>query len=36
VFVLNPAGQITYVEYVPEVTSHPNYDAALQALKAAA
>jgi thioredoxin-dependent peroxiredoxin len=36
VFVVNPAGQITYTEYVPEVTNHPNYDAALQALKAAA
>jgi thioredoxin-dependent peroxiredoxin len=36
VFVVNAAGQITYVEYVPEVTNEPNYDAALAALKAAA
>jgi thiol peroxidase len=36
VFVLDKAGKITYVEYVPEVASHPNYDKALEALKAAA
>ena len=36
VFVLDKNGQITYAEYVPEVTSHPNYDKALAALKAAA
>ena len=36
VFVVDKAGKITYVEYVPEVTNHPNYDAALEALKAAA
>ena len=36
VFVVDKAGKITYVEYVPEVTSHPNYDKALAALKAAA
>jgi thiol peroxidase len=36
VFVVDKAGTIAYVEYVPEVTSEPNYDAALQALKAAA
>lgn len=36
VFVVDKSGAITYAEYVPEVTSHPNYDAALQALKAAA
>ncbi len=35
VFVVDSAGTITYAEYVPEVTSHPNYDAALAALKAA-
>src|SRR5207248_3802771 len=34
VFVLDKGGKITYAEYVPEVTSHPNYDAALAALKA--
>ena len=27
-------GKITYVEYVKDVPSHPNYDAALKALKA--
>ena len=36
VFVVDKNNKITYVEYVPEVTSHPNYDAALAALKAAA
>jgi thiol peroxidase len=35
VFVVDKNNKITYVEYVPEVTSHPNYDAALAALKAA-
>jgi thiol peroxidase len=34
VFVLDKNDRITYVEYVPEVTSHPNYDAALAAVKA--
>jgi thiol peroxidase len=36
VFVVDKNGKITYVEYVPEVTSHPNYDAAISALQAAA
>ena len=36
VFVLDKAGKVAYAEYVPEVTSHPNYDAALAALQAAA
>jgi thiol peroxidase len=36
VFVVDKSGTITYAEYVPEVTSEPNYDAALKALKAAA
>jgi thiol peroxidase len=35
VFVVDKNGVITYAEYVPEVTTHPNYDAALAALKAA-
>lgn len=35
VFVVDKSNKITYVEYVPEVTSEPNYDAALAALKAA-
>jgi thioredoxin-dependent peroxiredoxin len=36
VFVVDKGGTITYAEYVPEVTSHPNYDAALAAVKAVA
>jgi thiol peroxidase len=36
VFVVDRSGVITYAEYVPEVTSHPNYDAAVAALTAAA
>ena len=36
VFVVDKNGTVTYAEYVPEVTSEPNYDAALNALKAAA
>jgi thioredoxin-dependent peroxiredoxin len=36
VFVVDKSGKITYAEYVPEVTSHPNYEAALAALQAAA
>jgi len=35
VFVVDKAGKITYAEYVPEVGSHPNYDNALAAVKAA-
>jgi thiol peroxidase len=31
--VVDQAGKIAYVEYVPEVTSQPNFDAALAALK---
>jgi thiol peroxidase len=36
VFVVDKTGKLTYVEYVPEVTSEPNYAAALAALQAAA
>ena len=36
VFVVDKNGNVSYAEYVPEVTSHPNYDAALAAVKAAA
>jgi thioredoxin-dependent peroxiredoxin len=36
VFVVDKSGKITYCEYVPEVTSHPNYDNALAAIKAVA
>jgi thioredoxin-dependent peroxiredoxin len=35
VFVVDSKGIITYVEYVPEVTAEPNYEAALAALTAA-
>lgn len=35
VFVLDAEGKITHAEYVAEVASHPNYDAALEAVKAA-
>jgi thiol peroxidase len=34
VFVVSPAGHLTYVELVPEIAQEPNYDAALQAVKA--
>jgi thiol peroxidase len=33
IFVIDRDGIIRYVEYVPEIASHPNYDAALQAVK---
>jgi thiol peroxidase len=36
VFVVDKGGKLTYVEYVPEIASHPNYEAAVAALKAAA
>lgn len=32
VFVIGPDRKIKYVEYVPEITSEPNYDAALAAV----
>jgi thiol peroxidase len=35
VFVIDSNDKVTYVEYVPEVTSHPNYEAAIEAAKAA-
>jgi len=33
IFVIDANDTVQYVEYVNEVTSHPNYDAALNALK---
>jgi thiol peroxidase len=36
VFVIDRAGVIRYAEYVPEIGSHPNYDAALAAAGQAA
>ena len=35
IFVVDQKGAVTYVEYVPEMTNHPNYDAALQAARSA-
>jgi thiol peroxidase len=35
VFVVDRSDRVTYVEYVPEVTNHPNYEAAMEAAKAA-
>ena len=35
IFVLDPDNKLKHVEYVKEVTDHPNYDAALDAAKAA-
>jgi thiol peroxidase len=32
IFVLDPQGKVVHAEYVPEVASEPNYDAALAAL----
>ena len=34
VFVVDKNGVVTYAEYVPEVTNHPNYEAAAAAVKA--
>lgn len=36
IFVVDKNNKIAYVEYVPEVTSEPDYDKALAALKATA
>ena len=36
IFVVDRNNKITYCEYVPEVGSHPNYEKAVEALKAAA
>ena len=35
-FRVDKNGKVTYAEVVKEVTEHPNYDAAIAALKAAA
>lgn len=34
IFVVGKDGKVKYVEYVPEMTSHPDYDKALAAAKA--
>ncbi|MBL8795143.1 MAG: thiol peroxidase [Planctomycetia bacterium] len=36
IFVVDKDNKITYAEYVPEVASHPNYEKAVEALKAIA
>jgi thioredoxin-dependent peroxiredoxin len=33
IFVIGPDDKLKYVEYVPEVSQHPNYEAALSAAK---
>lgn len=35
IFVVDSNNKVTYVEYVPEVSSHPDYDKALDAVRAA-
>lgn len=35
IFVVDSNDTVTYVEYVPEVTNHPNYEAAIEAAKTA-
>jgi thioredoxin-dependent peroxiredoxin len=35
VFVVDKDDKVVYAEYVPEVTQHPNYEAAIEAAKAA-
>ncbi|AKP79786.1 MULTISPECIES: thiol peroxidase [Priestia] len=35
IFVVDSNDNVTYVEYLPEVTEHPNYEAAIEAAKAA-
>jgi thioredoxin-dependent peroxiredoxin len=35
VFVVDAKDKVTYVEYVSEATNHPNYEAAIEAAKAA-
>ncbi|GBF10867.1 thiol peroxidase [Tepidibacillus sp. HK-1] len=35
IFVVNSKNEVTYVEYVKEVTDHPDYEKAIEAVKAA-
>lgn len=35
IFVIDSSDTVTYVEYVPESTNHPNYEAAIEAARAA-
>jgi thiol peroxidase len=34
IFLLDENNTVKYVQYVPEVTDHPNYEAALAAVRA--
>ncbi len=34
IFVVDSNDKVTYVEYVPEATEHPNYEKAIEAVKA--
>lgn len=34
IFVVDADDKVAYVEYVPEATDHPNYEAAIEAVKA--
>ncbi len=36
IFLVDASGTVRYVEYVPEISSHPNYDAALAAARSLA
>jgi thiol peroxidase len=36
IFVVDPSNTIRYVQIVPEISQEPNYDEALNALRAAA
>ncbi len=36
IFVVDAGGTVRYAEYVPEITAHPNYDAALAAVRSIA
>jgi len=33
IFIIDRDDTVRYVEYVPEITQHPNYDKAIEALK---
>jgi thiol peroxidase len=33
IFILDKDNKVSYLEYVPELASHPDYDKALAALK---
>ena len=33
IFVVDKGGRIAYIELVPEISQHPNYDAALEAVR---